>query len=227
VTGKGGGVVSGPLSIGYVAISSAATTTIGVATTSAIASPSAGQVATSSAEIATTGALTLTFAKNLGLGTADTDVQALQQFLNSRGFSIAASGPGSLGNETDYFGSLTQTALTKFQSSNSISPATGYFGALTRTVVNELSGNSPSAPNIFADPLTLGITGTEVTALQQLLVNLGFLSTTPTGYYGTLTFEAVKAFQAAHQLEEVGSIGPQTRAVLNAIENGSTTSSTN
>jgi len=64
--------------------------------------------------------------------------------------------------------------------------------------------------------MTIGATGSDVTALQQLLVNLKFLNTTPTGYFGPATFAAVKAFQTAHQLEAIGSIGPATRAALNA-----------
>ena len=43
------------------------------------------------------------------------DVKKLQRFLNSRGFVVALSGPGSLGNETEYFGVKTELALKLFQ----------------------------------------------------------------------------------------------------------------
>ena len=76
------------------------------------------------------------FARNLEVGTTGDDVMGLQVFLNTRGYQIAASGPGSPGNETNKFGGLTRAALIKFQKANGISPAAGYFGPKTRAVVN-------------------------------------------------------------------------------------------
>ncbi len=68
----------------------------------------------------------------------------------------------------------------------------------------------------FTLSLRLGSTGADVTALQQVLIDAGFLNiTTPTGYYGSLTFAAVKKYQAAHGVDQVGIVGPQTRAQLN------------
>jgi peptidoglycan hydrolase-like protein with peptidoglycan-binding domain len=72
------------------------------------------------------------------------DVQALQEFLNTHGALVAASGSGSPGSETDYFGSLTYQALIRFQSAHAaeilaplgLSQGTGFFGAATRAYVN-------------------------------------------------------------------------------------------
>jgi hypothetical protein len=72
------------------------------------------------------------FTKNLFLDIIDEEVRDLQRFLNDNGFTIAQSGPGSPGNETNIYGPLTQQAVIKFQSQNNISPAVGYFGPLTR-----------------------------------------------------------------------------------------------
>lgn len=77
----------------------------------------------------------LSFAKDLYLGMTDPDVLTLQQYLNSHGYQIAATGAGSPGHETNYFGTLTQTALKKLQATNGISPVSGYFGPLTRAFV--------------------------------------------------------------------------------------------
>lgn len=77
------------------------------------------------------------FLQNLKLGDNNDDVKRLQVFLNNHGFSIALSGPGSPGNETSYFGLLTQKALIRFQTANNISP-TGFFGPITRTLVNSM-----------------------------------------------------------------------------------------
>ena len=66
------------------------------------------------------------------------DVKALQQFLNSHGFPVAFTGPGSAGQETTTFGSATKAALIKFQKANHITPAVGYFGVVTRGEINVL-----------------------------------------------------------------------------------------
>ncbi len=71
------------------------------------------------------------FNRSLTLGSNGDDVKSLQVFLNTHGFAIASAGPGSLGNETTRFGSLTRAALAKFQTANGITPAAGYFGPLT------------------------------------------------------------------------------------------------
>lgn len=64
------------------------------------------------------------------------DILALQQFLNARGFALRATGFGSQGNETSYFGRYTQLALLRFQRANNI-PERGYLGPLTRRLINE------------------------------------------------------------------------------------------
>src|SRR3989338_3537001 len=73
-----------------------------------------------------------TFTRNLFLVRSGADVRALQQFLNAGGFAVAATGAGSPGKETSYFGPATRAAVIRFQKANSIAPAVGYFGPLTR-----------------------------------------------------------------------------------------------
>lgn len=65
----------------------------------------------------------------------------LQRFLNSHGFIIALSGPGSPGHETNVLGSLTRAALIKFQISKGIiktatSDGAGVFGPRTKASIN-------------------------------------------------------------------------------------------
>jgi peptidoglycan hydrolase-like protein with peptidoglycan-binding domain len=75
------------------------------------------------------------FARNVGLGMTDDEVQALQVFLNTHGFPVSPSGrPGSPGNEGTFFGNKTHDALAKFQQAHNL-PATGYLGPLTRGVI--------------------------------------------------------------------------------------------
>jgi len=76
------------------------------------------------------------FKYNLFVGTIAKDVKKLQQYLNRNGFLLTNSGPGSIGQETEFFGRLTKQALINFQKINNISPAFGYFGPITRGVVN-------------------------------------------------------------------------------------------
>ena len=78
------------------------------------------------------------FKKNLSFGDTHNDVKSLQMFLNIRGYILARSGAGSIGNETKYFGNATKQALIKFQKANKIYPANGNFGPVTREFVNKI-----------------------------------------------------------------------------------------
>jgi hypothetical protein len=68
----------------------------------------------------------------------------------------------------------------------------------------------------FVRPLTVGSRGEDVSTLQKILFDAGFLKVAPTGYFGVLTKAAVTAYQKLNGLEQVGSVGPKTRAILNA-----------
>jgi peptidoglycan hydrolase-like protein with peptidoglycan-binding domain len=83
------------------------------------------------------------FPHNLELWEAGDEVLLLQQFLNAHGFEVATSGPGSPGDETDFFGMKTYNALVKFQDANGL-PATGYFGPLTRAAIAGMSTTTTS-----------------------------------------------------------------------------------
>src|SRR3989338_91208 len=79
--------------------------------------------------------LNVSFKRDLSIGITGEDVRALQVWLNTHGYAVAQSGPGSSGNETKMFGVLTSAALVKFQIAHGITPAVGYFGPKTRAVV--------------------------------------------------------------------------------------------
>jgi hypothetical protein len=73
-------------------------------------------------------------------------VKSLQQILNSLGFTLALTGPGSPGQETTKFGVLTLKALQKFQCAKlsvcSGTPSTtgyGNLGPKTKALLNSLS----------------------------------------------------------------------------------------
>ncbi len=84
-------------------------------------------------------------ARGLTLGTIGEDVRVLQKILNSdAGTQVAASGVGSLGRETIYFGPATARAVQKFQVKYSIAKkgdsGYGYVGPNTRAKLNALLG---------------------------------------------------------------------------------------
>lgn len=71
----------------------------------------------------------------------------------------------------------------------------------------------------FTKFLGFGIANNEVKMLQTKLQQLGFFPSNidPTGYFGSVTRDAVKKFQAAYGIDSVGYVGPQTRAKLNSL----------
>lgn len=78
-----------------------------------------------------------TFNADLCVGMTNADVHFLQRRLNQDPATmLSASGVGSPGNETYYFGALTKTAVIKYQNKNQITPAIGYVGSITRGVLN-------------------------------------------------------------------------------------------
>lgn len=81
----------------------------------------------------------LILVRNLYNGITGNDVIELQKFLNKNGFILASSGPGSINNETNYFGSVTESAVIKFQISRNITPSVGYVGPITRKAIEDLN----------------------------------------------------------------------------------------
>ena len=70
----------------------------------------------------------------------------------------------------------------------------------------------------FTRSLGIGERGDDVTELQNKLLAEGIYSGPVTGYFGPLTEEAVKLFQAKYGISQVGLVGPLTRQKLNEVE---------
>ena len=89
------------------------------------------------ASATSSGSSSFTFTITLKKGMTNTDVSHLQSFLDTHGFAVATTGPGSLASLSNYFGAKTKAALARYQASVDL-PATGYFGPMTMQKVNSL-----------------------------------------------------------------------------------------
>ena len=69
-----------------------------------------------------------------------------------------------------------------------------------------------------APDLHTGVSGHEVSALQSQLKKLGYFDTNPTGYYGSITKNAVIRFQRDFGVPATGFTGPMTRSELKEVE---------
>ena len=163
------------------------------------------------------------YERNLRVGDQNADVKRLQAFLNSSGYQLVSQGPGSPGNETTYFGSLTKRAVIRFQEANTLkilSPfgltkGTGFVGPSTRAFLNKnVRGSSsevislldkgllpvPPRSAVFSRSLFVGVQHEEVKSLQELFASDTALYPEGliTGYFGPLTERAVQRFQLKH-----------------------------
>ncbi|MFA5211117.1 MAG: FG-GAP-like repeat-containing protein [Patescibacteria group bacterium] len=148
------------------------------------------------------------FDSNFKIGDSGLEIKDLQKFLNANGFLLASFGPGSLGNETEYFGNLSQKAFEKYKKS---------CGAQENRIENiEIKNNISCQLNNY---LYIGSNGEEVKCLQEKLKNLGYFNYfNITGYFGSLTKEAVINFQKDKNLTPYpGWVGPGTRYILNNL----------
>lgn len=64
--------------------------------------------------------------------------------------------------------------------------------------------------------LKYGQRGQGVSELQEFLADKGFLSSSPSGFFGLLTLKAVKAYQTSKNLPPTGFVGSMTRQSINA-----------
>lgn len=144
------------------------------------------------------------FALVLKTGNSGSQVATLQKDLATAGFY---KGP-----VTGYYGSITTSAVTKFQRSNGITPD-GVAGDMTLAALQARGGSNVNSG--FSDVLLFqGSSGTDVTTLQNRLTALGVYDGPITGYFGGLTEDAVIRFQQAKGLLADGVVGPKTKTAL-------------
>lgn len=175
---------------------------------------------------------------NMGKGATGEDVLRLQKALRLLGYTV---------DFTSVFDDLTQQALTEYQLDNGLIDteddlSAGYFGELTRVELEEsiksafpdnVVGASSEDVNYkfltevdkFKDNLKLGVSSNEVRRLQDVLSKMNYLRVEPTGYFGSVTENAVKKLQLRFGLianvnePGAGEVGPATRRFLNNFQN--------
>lgn len=149
----------------------------------------------------------------LALKTGDrgSQVETLQTTLKTKGYF---NGP-----ITGYYGPITAEAVQQFQRVNQLDtdgiagPATQaslYGGEAAKNTIN--TPLNPESEGL----LKYGQNNSQVRQIQEQLQQLGYFKGPTSGYYGTLTETAVKAFQQAQGLTADGVVGTETRRQIAA-----------
>lgn len=175
------------------------------------------------------------FTLNHEMGDQGGEVMDIQKFLNANGFAVSATGAGSPGNETDYFGSRTKQAVIAFQNANAaailapvgLSAGTGYWGPSSRAYANSMGGGTTTPT-----PTVPTGTGLSVAAVAQPANSLAptsasnvpftkFAVTNNSGSAQTITGVTVElgglankaAFSSVVLLDEAGNQVGNTRTI--------------
>ncbi len=185
------------------------------------------------------------FSGDLWYGTESEDIIELQEYLAILGYYDDEI--------DGYYGDDTWSAVFSFQVDqgildNEYALGAGHFGPTTRRslesalsdveIEKELERidflkeglakiqqytDLSEDPVYLTNSLSIGDRGEDVYALQEELVNLGYLLIEPTGYYGEVTEHAVFKLQQKLGLvssmddEGAGVAGPKTRGAINEI----------
>ena len=132
-------------------------------------------------------------------GDSGSDVNYLQTLLNQGGYDVPVTG---------YYGSQTESQVANFQSASNL-VADGVAGDSTFAA---LEGFVPIQSDTGL--LSQGDSGSAVTELQDLLAKAGYFTGASTGYFGSVTTDAVVAFQSDFGLSADGVVGPTTFTTL-------------
>ena len=159
----------------------------------------------------------------LKVGMSGDAVKQMQQKLKDLGYYT--------GSVTGSFGNVTWEGVRKFQKANGLT-ADGVAGPKTLAALYGTTGGTSTGSGTgtgstttgSSDTVTVNATlqvgsrGTDVKNLQTRLKELGYLTGSADGVFGTATETAVKAFQKANSLTSDGVAGPRT---LNRINSSS------
>jgi peptidoglycan hydrolase-like protein with peptidoglycan-binding domain len=134
-------------------------------------------------------------------GTTDPAVRDLQQAMKALGHD-----PGPMDG---VFGNATEAAVKAFQQEREI-PVDGIVGKVTWINIDEADQSEPV--------LRIGSTGLPVRRAQKRMSLVGFDVGGVDGRHGAKTESAVKDLQQRFQVTVDGVVGPQTWAIIDALE---------
>ncbi len=106
---------------------------------------------------------------------------------------------------TPLFGPTTLQAIKAFQRRSGMEP-----DGVINNAVYDLLMNDDAVVYVAS----AGDEGDDITEIQQRLVELDYLKSGATGYFGTDTEAAVKKFQKTNSLKDDGKVGEQTKEML-------------
>lgn len=132
--------------------------------------------------------------QQLNYGSRGSEVAELQSKLNLIGYNT--------GTPDGIYGYKTYTAVKNFQINNTLT-STGNLDFTTLNRINKAFLGEPSV--VF-----YGMRNESVSELQTYLYSLRYLCVSPTGYFGTLTRDAVSNFQRDNGLSITGSADAST-----------------
>jgi SpoIID/LytB domain protein len=185
-------------------------------------------VSTPPASVSTPQASAVTVSRlPISRGMTGSDVRVIQTALNNIRYSV--------GTADGIFGNMTFNAVVSFQRANGLS-ATGIVDAATLNAINRVltganaSTGSPAAvvsPSVTVDPrsnpvtvsrlpISRGMTGSDIRAVQTALNNLGYSVGTADGIFGNMTFNAVVRFQRDNRLNASGIVDAATLNSINS-----------
>jgi len=221
--------VNGQCGTFYVYVAPSGTTAATTATTNTLTAPAISSFSVSSNDsngnfIGSGNVLTFTFSANQSISIPKVTIGSTALTVNGSGngpytttytmtgseilplsVAINFSNPAGSAGQADFWVGNNAVAPT----SVSANSATTIVPATAAATANTSTGYT------FTQYLYDGSVSPQVTALQERLTTDGIYSGPITGTFGPLTKAAVKAYQAKHGLDQLGVVGPATRALLN------------